>query len=470
MSADERRENEQGTTEVLDARGWSQFGRRAPQHGDYRADRPTPYFAPPPPPQEPGPIQGHVGANPTGDTAVFGLPPVPPEPPRHQRSDGRAWKRGVSVLALAAVAIGGGVAGALITNAMNDDGVPVAVSPIANNSGATVRQAPMAGSIAAVAKAVQPSVVMITVTSQQGQGEGSGVILSADGLILTNNHVVAGAGANAQMQVKFSDGRTAQATLVGTDPTTDIAVIRATGVTGLTAASLGDSDALQVGESVLAIGSPLGLEGSVTSGIVSALDRTVTSGEGGGGGGQQLPPGWGGGFGPDEQQQQQPAETTTTIGGMVQTDAAINPGNSGGALVNSAGQVIGINTAIATSGGSGNIGVGFAIPINTAKNVADQLIKTGKAVHAYLGVSVGDATGDTPGALVSTVEPNGPAAKAGLQQGDIITKVDDTPIDAGETVVGIIRGHQPGTKVTVSYVRNGQANTATITLEEKTTS
>ncbi|TKK78648.1 PDZ domain-containing protein [Herbidospora galbida] len=467
MSADER-EHEKGTTEVLEGRGWSQFGRRAPQYGDYRGEQPTPQFAPPPPPHQPGPIQGRVGANPVGDTAVYGMPPLPPEPPRQQRSEGRAWKRGVSILALACVAVGGGVAGALITNAMDDDGVPVLTSPVVNQQNNGSAAMPARGTIAAVAKAVQPSVVMITVTSQQGQGEGSGVILSADGLILTNNHVVAGAGQNAEMAVKFSDGRTIPATLVGTDPTTDIAVIRATGVSGLTAASLGDSDALQVGDSVLAIGSPLGLEGSVTSGIVSALDRTVTSGGGGGGGGPQLPPGWGGGFG---QEQEQQAEPTTTIGGMVQTDAAINPGNSGGALVNSAGQVIGINTAIATSGGgNGNIGVGFAIPINTARNVADQLIKTGKAVHAYLGVSVGDATGDTPGALVSSVEANSPAAKAGLQQGDIITKVDGTAIDAGETVVGIIRGHQPGTKVTVNYVRNGQANTATITLEEKTTS
>ncbi|GIH23773.1 hypothetical protein Aph01nite_20830 [Acrocarpospora phusangensis] len=420
-----------GPTEVLNTQGWSQFGSRPPTAGQYR----------------------------TGDTAVLTLPPPPPPsssavPPVPSAPSGRSagLRRGGAVLALAAMAIGGGVAGALVTNAVNGPRTVVS-SPVLNSGNAT------GSTVADVARRVQPSVVMITVTSQMGGGEGSGVILSDDGLILTNNHVVSGAGANADLSVKFSDGRTAKATLVGTDPTTDIAVIRVQNVTGLTKAALGDSDSLQVGDSVLAIGSPLGLEGSVTAGIVSALDRTVTSG-GGQPDQQQFPPGWG--------QPQRSQEETTTIGGMIQTDAAINPGNSGGALVNAAGQVIGINTAIATSGGNGNIGVGFAIPITTAKQVAEQLINTGRAVHVYLGVSVSDASGDTPGALVGPVTPGSPAEKAGLQQGDIITKIDDTPIDAGETVVGIIRGHQPGDKINLTYLRNGQPATVTISLEEKT--
>ncbi|GAA0410013.1 hypothetical protein Acor_35790 [Acrocarpospora corrugata] len=415
-----------GPTEVLNTQGWSQFGNRPPATGQFRS----------------------------GDTAAFAVPPPPPGPPAAAAKPATGGlRKGGAVLALAAMALGGGVAGALVTNAVAGPRTIIS-SPVlnsGNSSGTTV---------ADVARRVQPSVVMITVTSQMGGGEGSGVILSDDGLILTNNHVVSGAGQNAELSVKFSDGRTARATLVGTDPTTDIAVIRAENVSGLTKAALGDSDRLQVGDSVLAIGSPLGLAGSVTAGIVSALDRTVTSGDGGQPDQQQFPPGWG---------QQQPAQSeTTTIGGMIQTDAAINPGNSGGALVNAAGQVIGVNTAIATSGGNGNIGVGFAIPITTAKQVAEQLINTGKAVHVYLGVSVSDATGGTPGALVGPVTPGSPAAKAGLQQGDIITKIDDTPVDAGETVVGIIRQHQPNAKILISYVRNGTPATVTVTLEEKT--
>ncbi|GAA1016746.1 serine protease [Acrocarpospora pleiomorpha] len=413
-----------GQTEVLNTQGWSQFGDRPPATGQFRS----------------------------GNTAVFTVPPPPPPPPAPAaKASGSGLKKGGAVLALAAMALGGGVAGALVTNAISGPQTVIS-SPVVNSGSST------GTTIADVARRVQPSVVMITVTSQTGGGEGSGVILSDDGLILTNNHVVTGAGDNAQLSVKFSDGRTAKATLVGTDPTTDIAVIRAQDVSGLTKASLGDSDRLQVGDSVLAIGSPLGLEGSVTAGIISALDRTVTSG--GGQPEQQMPPGWG-------QLQGSQAEPTT-IGGMIQTDAAINPGNSGGALVNAAGQVIGVNTAIATSGGNGNIGVGFAIPITTAKQVAEQLINTGKAVHVYLGVSVSDATGDTPGALVGPVTAGSPAAKAGLQQGDIITKIDDTSIDAGETVVGIIRGHQPGDKITLTYIRNGQPTTVTVSLEEKT--
>ncbi|WP_214103002.1 S1C family serine protease [Acrocarpospora catenulata] len=437
MSAEEQRDRITdtgatggGTTTITDG-GWSQLGQRPPQTGQH-------------------------------PTATFAVPTMPPPPPPNARPLSRpgGLRKGGAVLAMAAMALGGGVTGAFIANSFAEPRTVVA-SPALNSSN-TGSSGAAGTSVADVARAVQPSVVMITVSSQLGGGEGSGVILSEDGLILTNNHVVSGAGANAQLTVKFSDGKTAQATLVGTDPLTDIAVIRAQNVSGLTKATLGDSDQLQVGDSVLAIGSPLGLEGSVTAGIVSALDRTVTSGSGQQD--QQLPPGWG------LEQRSQTESSTTTLGGMIQTDAAINPGNSGGALVDSAGRVIGINTAIATggSGSTGNIGVGFAIPITTAKQVAEQLISTGKAVHVYLGVSVSDATGDTPGALVGAITPDSPAAKAGLQQGDIITKIDDTPVDAGETVVGIIRGHKPGDKITVQYVRNGKSATATVPLEEKT--
>src|SRR5690606_33402086 len=161
----------------------------------------------------------------------------------------------------------------------------------------------------------------------------------------------------------------------------------------------------------------------------------------------------------------------TTIGGMIQTDAAINPGNSGGALVNASGQVIGINTAIATSGGSsGNIGVGFAIPINTAKLVADQLIKYGKATHAFLGVSVADAMGTVSGAVITAITPGSPAEKAGLTEGDLITKINDKVVDSAEKLVGTIRTSRPGDKVTITYIRGGKTSTVTITLAEQSSS
>ncbi len=425
---------ESENTEVLAAHGWSRFGRTPPQQGSY-----GPYGA--------SGAYGQYGPPPHRDTAMFAAP-LPPQP----RGTLSGRQKVIAGLALAAVAIGGGAAGALVATVANS-GQTVLASPVvklaSNSSGTTVAE---------VAKAIQPSVVSITVKTANGGGEGSGVVLSADGLILTNNHVVAEAGHGGSVTVKFSDGKTATATVKGTDPTTDIAVIQAQDVSGLTPASLGDSDKLQVGDAVLAIGSPLGLEGSVTSGIVSALDRTLTEG---GQQDQQQPFPWG-----LEQQQQQP---TTTIGGMVQTDAAINPGNSGGALVNSSGEVIGINTAIATSGsGTGNIGVGFAIPINTAKQVAEQLIKTGTATHAFLGVSLADATGNTAGALVSSVTAGSPAEKAGLKEGDIITKIDNLVVTDSETVVGAVRGYKPGDKATIAYVRDGRASTVTVTLQEST--
>jgi putative serine protease PepD len=347
-----------------------------------------------------------------------------------------------------ALVLGGGLAGGAIA-AMIGNGTtyasPTAVQP-ASNRGAT--------GIAAIARAVQPSVVSITVTAPGGQSEGSGVVMRSDGTILTNNHVVADAAQGGQISVKFSDGKKANATVLGTDAATDLAVIKASGMSGLRPATFGSSDRLQVGDPVVAIGSPLGLEGSVTSGIISALHRTLSEA---GNDQRQLPqmPGL----------QSQSSGPGATIGDAIQTDAAINPGNSGGPLVNGVGQVVGVNTAIATSGGgNGSIGVGFAIPIDTAKQVAEQLIKSGKATHAYLGVTLSDATGNQQGALVASVQSGTPAASAGLQEGDIVTQVDGKSIDGADTLSAAIRGHHPGDKIALTYVRGGQKHTTDVSL------
>ncbi|WP_049574539.1 S1C family serine protease [Nonomuraea sp. SBT364] len=402
------------------AGGWSQFGDTPPSAGGF----------------------------PRRDDTQAMAQPVPPPPQQPSKKQGFSVRqKAIAGLALAAMAVAGGVVGGAVATSFQDPSIAAVSAP-----SPTFKQVSNPLTVAEVARRTQPSVVMI----QGSTGEGSGVVLSADGLILTNNHVVVGAGQGGQMSVKFSDGKTAKATVVGTDPATDLAVIKAEGVSGLTAAQLGDSGQLQVGDSVLAMGSPLGLDGSVTMGIISALDRTLSVG---GEQEQQLPPGWG-------REQGQPSQPTT-IGGAIQTDAAINPGNSGGALVNASGQVVGINTAIATAGSNGNIGVGFAIPINTAKHVSEQLIKSGKVSHAFLGVSVADATGDVPGALISQVTAASPAEKAGLQQGDLITKIGGKPVDGSENVVGQVRGFKPGQQVQITYMRNGRESTATVTLEEK---
>ncbi|MFC5832227.1 S1C family serine protease [Nonomuraea insulae] len=416
MNANEPRE--QGPEEQ-GAGGWSQFGATPPAAGGFpqRDTQPTEQ-----------------------------LPPPPPAPPRKQRFT--AGQKTIAGLALAAMAIGGGVVGAAVATSFQPE--PVASSSV-NTPSPVFKTASDQLTVAEVAAKVQPTVVMV-----QGQtGEGSGVVLSEDGLILTNNHVAVGAGQGGQMTVKFSDGKTAKASVVGTDPATDMAVIKAEGVSGLTKATLGDSDQLKVGDPVLAIGSPLGLDGSVTAGIVSALDRTLNLGNDQQ---QQIPPGWG------QEQQQQSQSAPTTIGGAIQTDASINPGNSGGALVNAAGQLVGINTAIASEAQGG--GVGFAIPVNTAKQVSEQLISSGKVSHAFLGVSVTDATGDVPGALVRQVTAKSPAEKAGLKQGDLITKIGDKAVDGGDTVVGQVRGFKPGQEVKITYMRDGETAEVTVTLDE----
>jgi putative serine protease PepD len=291
-----------------------------------------------------------------------------------------AWDRwtargkALAVGTVVAVALGAGAVGAV-------GGVALAGPHTVLGSPTVVNAASSAagGSVAKIAAAVQPSVVSITTQTQDGNATGSGVILQSDGVIITNAHVVEGA---QQVSVKFASGKSASAAVLGADTANDIAVIKAKGVSGLTPATLGDSGALAVGDTVLAMGSPLGLDGSVTAGIVSALNRTVS--EGGSGGGQQgggFPPGGGqqgGGFPPGFGGRQPQQQQGATINNAIQTDAAINPGNSGGALVNGSGQIIGINTAIATTGSdSGSIGVGFAIPINQAKKAADQILSGG---------------------------------------------------------------------------------------------
>jgi putative serine protease PepD len=306
------------------------------------------------------------------------------------------------------------------------------------------------GSVEQVAAKVVPSVVKLETKSGNKSAEGSGIILSADGLIMTNNHVVtapdAGPGINAAAAtVTFSDGRTTGFTVIAADPATDIAVIRADNVSGLTPMTIGSSDNLHVGQSVVAVGSPLGLEGTVTTGIISALNRPVsTVGE---------------------------ADTQNTVLDAIQTDAAINPGNSGGALVDMGGSLIGMNSAIATVGGdsgasgeAGSIGLGFAIPIDQAKRIADQLLGSGKATHASLGVRVGsDPT--THGARIMGVTGNGPAASAGIPNGAVVTKVDQRIIDSADALVAAVRSKAPGDTVTLTFSEpSGATRTMSVTL------
>jgi putative serine protease PepD len=390
-------------------------------------------------------------------TLGFAFEPPPPgdAPTAGGAPERRPRKVSAAVVAaiLAAGLIGGG-AGGLITNALNNDNSSSTVSSLNGTavSGSDSNSA-ADGSVSQVAAAVLPSVVSIEVSGQGGAGEGSGVIISSDGQILTNNHVVALAANGGQLRVTFNDGKTASAEVLGRDPSSDLAVIKASGVSDLKPAKLGSSADLQVGEQVVAIGSPLGLQGTVTSGIVSALNRPVRTGS------SDTPGGQG----------------DSAVFNAIQTDAAINPGNSGGPLVNMGGEVIGINSAIASlsQGGSqqsGSIGVGFAIPIDKARGVATQLAKGQQPSSAFLGVTVQDATGSTPGAQIATVQSGSPAADAGLKEGDVITKVGDTSIDGADALVAAVRGEAAGTKLTVSYVRDGATDTAEVTLGSQSSS
>ena len=345
--------------------------------------------------------------------------------------------------ALGAAAVLGGGAGAAVYAAVTDGGDSTtganATTTVVTAQPAATRQT--VSTLTQLYKRITPGVVDITVSSsssdgfgfggqQQSRAEGSGFVYDASGHIITNAHVVDGA---KSITVRFQDGRTAKATLVGTDNSTDVAVIKVdVPASALHPLTLGSSAGVQPGEEVIAIGSPFGLPGTMTSGIVSAVDRTIQ------------------------------APNRYSISGAIQTDAPINHGNSGGPLLDANGDVIGINAQIESDSG-GNDGVGFAIPINAAKTVASTLVAGGKVQHAFLGVKIGDAaTG--PGARVGTVVDGSPAAKAGLQAGDVITAVEGKTITSADDLTAAVGNRAPGDKVTVTLRRNGATKTVTVTL------
>ncbi len=365
----------------------------------------------------------------------------------------------------------GGVIGGVIGahSARTDEPlVPTAAgSPSGSPSGSPPGSSPVAGVDAAapveraapvsvIAARALPSVVTINVTSPILSATGSGVIIRSDGYILTNNHVIAGVAAGARVSVTlYKELRQISAEIIGRDPKTDLAVIRIQTANPLPAATLGRSGSLVVGAPLVAIGAPLGLSGTVTTGIVSALDRNPT-----------VPVESGG---------------ESVLIGAIQTDAAINPGNSGGALVDGRGQVVGINTAIAAvpgsradRGASGNIGVGFAIPIDYARSVAGEIISTGRATHPDVGVSTGTITpddaaavGTSSGALIRAVESGGPADAVGLRPGDIIIKVDGTVIGNTNDLIAATRGHRIGDRIMLSFERDHTVHDVALTLQEQ---
>ncbi|GAA5021378.1 hypothetical protein GCM10023258_10710 [Terrabacter aeriphilus] len=398
-------------------------------------------------------------------------PPAPPTPPLGEGSrptpkrDRRVGQTAVTALLAAVLASGGTYA----VTSLNGSGTSTTTTPASTSTtqqNQTTSPTVVQGNASspdwrAVAAAVAPSVVSIDVTTQQGSGAGSGVVFDRSGHILTNNHVVGDATGNGAITVTLSDGRTYGATIVGTDPSTDLAVIKLTdGPSDLTPISLGDSDALKVGDPAMAVGNPLGLSGTVTTGIVSALDRPVSTGTS-----SESP------FG---QQQSSGDEVVTNA---IQTSAAINPGNSGGALVNGKGELIGINSSIASLGQSsssqsGNIGIGFAIPVKEAKSIADQLIKSGKAEHAFLGVStrdtvVTDGAAKRAGAQVVSVSSGTPAANAGIRNGDVVIAVDGQRVDSATALVAQIREMTAGDKTTLTVIRGGSRQDVQVTLAVK---
>ncbi|MGK5732242.1 S1C family serine protease [Streptomyces sp. URMC 124] len=408
----------------------------------------------PHPQAQPYPYGAPAGGGPVGPTGVWAGGPDA-YPPARKRAGG------LVAMALAATLVAGGIGGGIgyWAASRGDSGSSTTIS----SSGDPKTESRSPGSVADIANKALPSVVTIEAQSGGGEGgTGTGFVYDTEGHILTNNHVVASAAqGGGKLMATFSDGKQYDAEVVGRAQGYDVAVIKLKNPSGakLNPIPLGNSDRTAVGDATIAIGAPFGLSGTVTTGIVSAKKRPVASSDGGGMG-------------------------KASYMSALQTDASINPGNSGGPLLNAQGAVIGINSAIqsANNGGgfgggqqqAGSIGLGFAIPINQAKNVADQLIKTGKPVYPVISASVNMKDAGSGAKIAPTgdnnspaVTPGGPADKAGLKPGDVITKLDDTTIDSGPTLISEIWTHKPGDKVTVTYTRDGKQSTAEITLGER---
>ncbi|ADP78804.1 S1C family serine protease [Pseudofrankia inefficax] len=367
---------------------------------------------------------------------------------RRRRFSGRALATAALVAGVLGGLVGGGFAAWLAPHDAGSGGAGMIVSATVPVTGA--------GSVADVASKALPSVVTVEVQGHDGS-TGAGVIIRSDGYILTNAHVIASATGGDKIVIsRYQDVTQLPAHLVGQDPKTDLAVIKIDSGASLPAATLGQSAPLRVGDPVIAIGAPLGLSGTVTTGIVSALDRSPTEPVAGG--------------------------ATTVLAGAIQTDAAINPGSSGGPLLDALGQVIGINTAIGAvpgapggaDGQTGSIGVGFAIPIDYARSIAQEIIQTGHATHPYLGVSADTVTaaaaassGRVPGALIRDLDQGGPAASAGLRVGDVVTKIDGKTVTTADQLLETARLHHVGDRLSVSYVRAGHSATTQVTLAEQ---
>ncbi len=371
------------------------------------------------------------------------LPPYMKPPERKPRR-----RAGLLITAALVAGIVGGSGGAVAVNAIS--GSSAGSANVLTSSNVTAKDQVLNGSVEAVAKKVMPSVVQINVADGQTAGTGSGIILTTDGMIMTNNHVVESVAKGGSITVLFNDGTSAKATIVGRDPLTDIAVIKVQGKSGLTPATLGKSANVQVGQNVVAIGSPLGLQGTVTSGIVSALNRPVSAGS------------------------SETGASNTDVYPAIQTDAPINPGNSGGPLADMNGNIIGVDASIASTNTSssqqaGSVGLGFAIPMDLASNIASQIMDGNTVVHAKLGASVADAVAadgiTAEGAQIKAVTSGSAAAKAGLQSGDVVTSVNGVTINDAQGLVAEIRSFSPGQSVTLTVQRSGNATQLKATLD-----